>query len=635
MNRRDAIRTMAGAVSLALPAARAAIEPERLGGDAHGRPTMAKLTHLAHCQLGYRPDSTKAITLVADKDAAAALPARVPYYVRGLFDRIPREHEEPAAWKGRYFRWPFDISQGKLKPQEGRILHQGELVRSDTRWGAVWQGDFGSFSREGIFQVETDFGCSFPITIRSDVYERIHRTFLNYLHCQRSGFEVPGIRRAEHLDDAVLDTTRQQIDAAGGWYDAGDLRKWLFLTQPNISVLSSLASRGHPGLRSDAIDEIRWGNRFFHAMMAPDGQMWEDVAGGTFKAGLDFEKDWWYENHPGCNADNSGGVFTDNIPGTGDERLVRTSYNPAVQFLFVRTQSQAAGLLPSNESERCRALAEKAWKYGRTRGHDRRTLFVAEELWSALELMATGSAIVSKDDIRSLASELLRRQDPGGEGLEGYFMEEGGSDGFRCRAMSCEPALALLRLAELAPAGLEAEAAEARSAVARYVDGYILADAKSNPFGVGPYGVYFNPGLRQDQVYREAGRNRGVRTFIHPFSRQQIVHGTAAVVTHQAALCAKASRLLGRKEWRQASERMIQWVLGHNLEGCSLHSGIGYRHLTPFSAYVAQVPDAMSVGHIGRPDDSPYLETSPLVEWCTQEIWDIPHGYLLEAALWI
>jgi hypothetical protein len=58
-------------------------------------------------------------------------------------------------------------------------------------------------------------------------------------HCQRSGYEIPGIRGAEHLDDGVLDTTKAQVAAAGGWYDAGDLRKWLFLTQPNLSTPAS------------------------------------------------------------------------------------------------------------------------------------------------------------------------------------------------------------------------------------------------------------------------------------------------------------------------------------------------------------------------------------------------------------
>ena len=77
-------------------------------------------------------------------------------------------------------------------------------------------------------------------------------------------------------------------------------------------------------------------------MMAPDGQIWEDLAGGNFKPGLILEKDWWFENHPGCNADNSGGRYTDNRPSSGDERTIRTTYNPAVQFMFVRTQCQVA-----------------------------------------------------------------------------------------------------------------------------------------------------------------------------------------------------------------------------------------------------------------------------------------------------
>jgi hypothetical protein len=80
---------------------------------------------------------------------------------------------------------------------------------------------------------------------------------------------------------------------------------------------------------------------------------------------------------------------------------------------------------------------------------------------------------------------------------------------------------------------------------------------------------------------------------------------------------------------------MLQWTLGHNPEGLCLHTGVGYRHPTPFSAYATQVPEAICVGHIGRPEDTPYQETSPLIEWSTQEIWDIPHPNLTEAALWL
>ena len=591
--------------------------------------------HLAHCQLGYRPGSPKPITLVPKPAAGANLPPRIPFYLRGLFDRIPRDHRPPADWPGRFFRWPFDLEQGTLLPAEGRILLRGELARTDTRWGVFWQGDFSGFTAEGNFQIETDRGSTFPIAITPRVYDRIQRGFLNYLHCQRSGCEIPGIRPAGHLDDGVLDTTGQQIDAAGGWYDAGDLRKWLFLTQPNLPALAAIATRGHHGLRAAALGEIRWGNRFFQAMISPDGQVWEDLAGGTFKAGLEMEKHWWHENHPGCNADNSGGRYTDNLPGSGDERPIRTTYNPAVQFMFVRTQCQVAPLLSADEAARGQDLAVRAWNHGRARGHDGRTLFLAEELWAALELLANGKDAAGATDLAALSDQLLARQDAGEGGLSGYFMEQGGRDGFRCIALSCEPAMALLRLVELAPAGLAEVGARARAAVTRYIDRYVLADAASNPFGIGPYGVYFDPPSPELQRFRDAGRGRGVRTFIHPFNPQEIVHGTGAVVMHQAALCAKAGRLLDRPDWANAAERMLQWTLGHNPEGLCLHTGVGYRHPTPFSAYVTQLPDAICVGHIGRPDDSPYQERSPLVEWSSQEIWDVPHAYMTEAVLWL
>lgn len=592
---------------------------------------MNPAPHLAHCQLGYRPQARKTITLVPGP-AAASLPPRVPFHLRHFFKRLPRDHAAPDAWQGRYFRWPFDLEKGRPLPEQGTVSFHGELVRMDTRWGPFWQGNFDAFRDEGIHQIETEHGVSFPLTIAPRVHERLQRGFLVYLGAQRSGCEVPGIRPLQNADDARLDSTGEQIAAAGGWYDAGDLRKWVFLTAPNLAALASLATHGHPGLRAAAVEEARWGNRFFHAMVAPDGQVWEDVGGGAFKPGLSIERDWWYENHPGCNANNSDGRDTDNIPGSGDERTVRTQYNPAVQFLFVRTQCQIARVLEPADAATCRIHAARTWRYGRARGHDGRTLFVAEELRAAAELLADGLAGVTPADVEALATELLRRQDHG-EGLSGYFLERDGTDAFRCIAMACEPAFALLRVAELRVPELAHVSRQAGEAVRRYIDDYLLVDARSNPFGIGPYGVFLHPPRPDVQAFRDAGRGRGVRTFIPVFGPQQIVHGTGGVIAHQAALAATAARVLQRPDWADAAETWIHWLLGHNPEGLCLHQGVGYRHPVPFSAHVAQVPEAMCVGHVGRPDDSPYVESSRLVEWSTQEIWDIPHGYLVEAAV--
>lgn len=368
--------------------------------------------HLSYDQWGYRPESAKTLTLaLGPGERAEDLPDRIPFYLNDFVQWMKRDAPLPEGWDGRYFRWPFEPAAGRIVADSGDCLHRGELRRIDSRWGVFWQGEFSDFRQAGQFHIETDFGGSFPFLIEPGLHERLQAGFINYLYHQRSGFDLPGYRRAEHLDDGVLDTNGRPVAAVGGWYNAGDMRKWLYLTLHSLDTLAAVAERGHPGLRERALDEIRWGNRYFHAMLSEAGQVWEDIGGGDLKPGLSYERDWWFENHAGCGAGGEGCHLTDNRPGTGDERKIRTHYNPFTQFMFVH------------------------------------------------------------------------------------------------------------------------------------------------------------------------------------------------------------------------------WTLGHNPQGLCLHSGVGHRRPVPYSSFTAQLPDTVVVGHIGRPDDSPYLEASPLVEWSTQEIWDMPNAYLTETVL--
>lgn len=579
---------------------------------------------LAYSQLGYRPVSEKLLTLVVPPGTEGDLPERIPFYLRHLFGRIPRDHNPPEGWNGSYFRWPFDLDKGRLLLDQATVLFKGELVRKETRWGTFWQGDFTAFEECGQFQIETDYACTFPFRIAEDVYDRLQYGYLNYLYSQRSGFANPGLRDATHLEDGKLDTNGEQIDAAGGWYDAGDYRKWMFLTHPNSEALADLVDHGNPGLRDKVLEELEWGNRFFHSMITEEGQVWEDLGGGTLKAGLDYDKDWWFENHPGCNC------YEDE-----QQRRIRSNYNPSVQFMFVRIQARLSQVLQGAAADKCLALAKRAWAYGVERDHDHRTLFVAEQLWAALNLKDASPESVDNATIEKLVDELVSRQDSGTEGLSGYFMEKDDADGFRCIAMACEPMMALLRLVELDFPGLTNGVATARESVSRYIQDFLIQDAASNSFSYPPYGVYVDPENAGLQTFRDAGRGRFVRSFLHPLNSQQIAHGCGGVALHQAALCAKAGKLMDRPEWCEYANHIVQWTLGHNPQALCLQTGVGHRFPTPFSQYVLRLPDALCVGHNGRPDDSPYVEESELIEWCTQEIWDIPHGYLMQAILWV
>ncbi len=586
---------------------------------------------LALSHLGYRPGSPKTVTLCPESDHAN-LPDRIPFYLRQNCFRMPRERDEPEGFSKR-FPCPFDLMLGKLIPEYGTFFYQGELVKVESRWGTFWQADFSEFTMPGSYQIETDYQISAPFMIAECVYDRLTRGFLTFLYGQRCGCEIPGVHPACHLDDGVLDTDGSYWPATGGWHDAGDFRKWLSLTQSNLTALVAIIEKGNSAFHETAREEIRWGNRLFHQMITHEGQIYEDVAGGDAPPELNrvYEEHWWFENHPGCYANASDNRWTDNRLHSRDERIVRTTYNAQIQFAFVQLQMQCSRVLPDADGVICRGFAERAWKYGRKRGHDGRTLYIAQELLAALEL----PELAEIDFIRSLANELLARQESRVGGISGFFYEKDRADAFRSIAYAGHPALALLRLVELALPGLEAEAARCSEAVKLYCDGYLAGDAVSNPFAFTPYGVFKNPEQGERQTFREAGGGLGIRSFMHPFNVQGIAHGTSSCATAHAAVLAKAAALLGVPAWRALAERQIQWTVGHNTLNRSLYNGIGYRQPVAYGFRVTQIPEGSVIGFIGRPDDTPYLEESFAIEWNTLEHWDVPYAHAINATCWI
>ena len=269
-------------------------------------------------------------------------------------------------------------------------------------------------------------------------------------------------------------------------------------------------------------------------------------------------------------------------------------------------------------------------------GHDRRTLFLSAELRGSLESLAAGDGTIDPAALGRLALELMERQAYPAGGLRGYFTEANAADGFRSIAFAADPALALLRAWELRRLLPESGIADRlRRAVSDYIEGYLLADSGSNPFSLTPYGVFFEPPYHERQVFRDAGAGRGVRTFIHPYNSQGIVHGTSSVLMSHAHLLARAAALFQQPTWRAAAEKLLHWCLGHNTLNRSLFSGIGYRQPVGYSYRIPQIPEAAVTGFIGRPDDSPYLEESTAIEWNTLEYWSVPFLQAAQAACWL
>lgn len=594
---------------------------------------LAQKPVIALSQGGYRPDSPKMVTMISK--TGLTLPDSIPFYIHQAGFNLPRQKQMDGKWQQAPYSYPYDISEGSYAEIDPSLYdYKGWLVRHESRWGEVWQADFSNFQKPGLYQLETEYGFSLPFPVDEEVYTKILRSYLHYLYSQRSGYDIPGIRKAEHLDDGKLDNGEGYHPAAGGWYNAGDLRKWLSLTLFNLEALYHLYQYGPESFRPDIIEEVQWGNRYFHQMITEEGQVYEDVAGGDLRGNFQYEDGWWTENHPGCIANNSGNYLTDNIPNSGDERTIRTTYNPFVQLAFVKNQALVSTFMPALDATNSLHLAEKAWRYAQKQGHDQRTIFLVEALDAALELKNAGSDLINAKVIEQLIHEVLQRQDRGAKGLSHYFLEKDGTDAYRSVAFSCLPATVLLRAIELELVP-EAFLDDVEAAISAYLNNFLLKDAESNPYGLTPYGAYIKKPHEEQQLFRDAGRNRGVRTFIHPFNEQFMVHGTNGVVMNQAYLVAKAGYMFDNKTWLQHAERLLQWTTGHNPEGLSLIYGIGAKSPVPFTMFTMDIPYAALNGYIGTTDDKPYLETSNAMGWNTQEIWDIPFQYATGAAAFI
>ncbi len=597
---------------------------------------------LSLSHLGYLPRSPKLLTLL-DGDGNG-LADRIPFYIRQNCLRMRRDVVAESGFSDR-FPAPYDLLSGKLLPDGGgSVLSQGELKKTVTRWGTMWQADFTEFDCPGSYQIEIDEQISVPFAIHERVYDRIISGYLTFLRAQRCGCAIFGVHDACHLDDGVLDRDGSAWPASGGWHDAGDFRKWLAFTLYHVEALltvretlgEDLDRGGIPA--NSLLEEVAWGNRYFHRMINSDGQVYEDVAGGSAPSGssLTYEDHWWFENHPGCYADASDNRWTDNVFLSGDERKVRTNFNPLVQWAFVHVQARASRHLPPQQADTCLHLARQAASFAQRQDYPRRTLFLAAELRGKLELLAAGDDSINKNELIATAQEVLQRQAILPAGLSGYFTEAGGSDAYRSIAFAADPAFALLRFWELRSLlADDSTAALAQKAVFAYIEDYLLADSAGNPFSLTPYGVYFDPPHRDRQSFRDAGNDRGVRTFIHPFNSQGIVHGTSSMLMSHAHLMARAAAQFNQPTWRFAAERLLHWCLGHNTLNRSLFSGIGYRQPVGYSFRIPQISEAMFVGFVGRPDDSPYLEESTAIEWNTLEYWSIPFLHAAQAACWL
>ncbi|MFB3828682.1 MAG: glycoside hydrolase family 9 protein [Bryobacteraceae bacterium] len=462
-----------------------------------------------------------------------------------------------------------------------------------------WTGDFSDVTRPGMYQVSVGEELSVPFFIRQDVWRRTLPKAVGYYRQQRCGVEVPNVHPVCHLDDARRRDTGEHIDTTGGWHDAGDLRKWMSATLLNGIALLRLARNlgekwdaAGSGLRA-LHEEVRWGNRYFLKMQDRDGLVWNDTAGGV-------------------NGDNSDNHWTDNQPGTKDDRYINPSKPGLVQAMFVTLQAMSARDLGDRA---CLQAALRCWKAWKPAG-DTRTLSWAA--LAALELhRATGEDAYAAA-ATLLGGLLLGLQQTAYAGsqkeIRGYWRASETDAGPYANAVdSALPPLALLELASEFPSHRDAR--RWRDAVTMHLDNYLAPLAAHSPYDTIPYGVF--DGAPTPETYRPLAGALTYRYFM-PVRKQRWWIGNTSHLLCYATLLAAAGR-------RDLAFRQLEWVMGANPFAACLMTGEGMRNPYPHSRFVGLIPGGIMNGIAGNMKDEPVLDTYNGFDWRTTEYWS-PHN---------
>jgi hypothetical protein len=524
--------------------------------------------------------------------------------------------------------------------EDWETVYTGKLIKRKSPMGTYRVGDFSELDTPGIYRIvlPDHKTRSYQFKISDGIYHPLVRMFLDFVHNWRSGDFQNEWRGPGHLDDAIRSDNGAYHDASGGWYDAGDTRKWMTMSTLPVpaflDIYEGLEIKGSHFAKenvasNDLITEAIWGIRFILKMQDPDtGMIFEEVgAGGDArkKPGMT----WWYENHSGCLADNSQNHFTDNQINSGDERTIRTTYNPIVQYtnLYILLRSAVAiREVDSHLADQCLESARRIWEFIHPKqAHDPLHQWTSVRSWrlmAGIELLK--HQIITEVVLEEMFKELMDNYD---ENLGFWHMDSEKIDPYRGILHSAQPLIALGKLIE------SFRGHDRNKQVINLLkyswEIYIRPMISTNPFGIMPYGIFMKK-TKKDK-YRNFIKGLFFRFYMPDHSPQKINHGLGGHWTSWAHALALCGKILKQEKMTQASWDQLYWLLGGNELNVSQVSGVGYNNPMPHSRFLGTYPGGFCVGPRGNASDRIVIDRKARAEWNSTEYWLTPLSNTLMA----
>ncbi len=513
----------------------------------------------------------------------------------------------------------------------GEVLLRKPIRTLQTRLGSFQEMDFSEVDRPGRYVLRAGEATTQPFSIGDDVWYGTVWKALNFFYGNRCGYDVPGSHPVDHLD-WFASQGDERVVMSGGWHDAGDLSQGLINTGEATYAMFALAERlrergGYPALVERLLEEAKWGLEWVLRVRFPGGYR---VAFGSHN------------------------LWTNNIVGDADDRVVEARNNPNANYIAAAAEALAYRVLKDTDpalAERSLRIAEEDWTHaieGVEAPSTRHTpAFAATRLelagigvTASVELYRATAAHRYADQAVELARTIVDSQQKRPVGttfpLAGFFHTGPDRDTLFHqfhRGNDQAPIVALTQLIAAFPD--HADRGEWQSTLELYLEYQKRSVQATAPWGVLPAYVYRLGDEAREvpdsgalhmatrEAYRAqvlAGMPMGEEWYLRAFPVWFARRGNYGVLLSQAKALAAAARFLGDQAALDLAERQAQWVVGRNPFTQSTMYGEGYDWAQQYSVSSGDFVGSLPVGMQSRGvTDLPYWPSQNMYVY--KEVW--------------
>ncbi|MBR9990931.1 MAG: glycoside hydrolase family 9 protein [Gemmatimonadetes bacterium] len=512
----------------------------------------------------------------------------------------------------------------------GAVVLRKPIQKMSTRVGDFQEFDFSEIDEPGSYIIRVGDTHSRPFSIGDDVWQPTIWKALNFFYGNRCGFAVPGSHAVDHLDWFAVHGD-QRIVMSGGWHDAGDLSQGLINTGEATYALFALAEKlqqrgDDPALLARVLEEARWGLDWVLRVRFPGG----------YRVGF-----------------ASHNLWTNNIIGDADDRVVAPKNNPNVNYIAAAAAAIAARVLADIDPElaaRSLRIAEDDWSHavvGIESAETRHTPAFAATRMELASIGATASLelfkATGKQQYAGKAVELARiivasqQETPVGSHfpLVGFFHTGPDRDTIFHqfhRGNDQAPIVALSQLIELLPD--HRDSGSWLAAIDLYLAYQKRIATTTAPYNVLPAYVYRlgdeihvpeEGGLHgaSRESYRAQvleGMAMGDGWYLRAFPVWFARRGNYGILLSQAKALSTGALVRGDSAALDLAHRQAQWLVGRNPFVQSMMYGEGYDWAQQYSVSSGDFVGSLPVGMQSRGvTDLPYWPSQNTYVY--KEVW--------------